>query len=37
MEKNKNIHEKIFNDEKLQSILNEFINEQSNYLCIELK
>ena len=37
MEKYKNIHEKIFNDEKLQSILNEFINEQSNYFGIELK
>ena len=37
MEKYKNIHEKIFNDGKLQSILNEFINEQSNYFGIELK
>ena len=37
MAKYKNIHEKIFSDEKLIAVLNEFINEKSNYFGIEIK
>ena len=37
MAKYKNINEKLFSDEKLQNVLNEFINENSNFFGVELK
>ena len=37
MEKYKNIHEKKFDDEKLENILNEFINDNSYFFGVELK
>ena len=37
MQNYKSIHEKIFTDEKLQNILNEFINEKSYFFGVELK
>ena len=36
-EKYINMHEKLFTDEKLQNILNEFINNNSQYIGVELK
>ena len=36
-EKYKNINEKIYNEEKLQNILNEFINDRTQYIGVELK
>ena len=37
MEKYKNINEKVFSEEKLLNILNEFINDKSQFLSVELK
>ena len=37
MEKYKNIHEKKFEDEKLENVLNEFINDNSYFFGVELK
>ena len=37
LEKYKNINEKVFSEEKLLNILNEFINDKSQFLSVELK
>ena len=37
IEKNKIIHEKLFTDEKLQNILNEFVHDKSYFFGVELK